>query len=233
MDTLSNRISEIATGHYVSQDVVKNLVVKEWAKVLDEFLEDGILGEDQENRLTKVADEFHLEPENLNLESNAHTRAQQAHVLRNIMNGIFPKIKIEGQMPVNLQKNEKIAWVFTAASYLEDKIRRSYVGSSKGISVRLAKGLYYRTGAFKGQPIERQERIHIDTGAVIITDKHLYFAGPNKSLRVPYKKIVSFLPFNDGIGFIRDAQTAKPQIFVTGYGWFAYNLVTNLAKLAE
>ena len=29
---------------------------------------------------------------------------------------------------------------------------------------------------------------------------------------------------------MRDAQTAKPQTFRAGAGWFAYNLVTNLAQ---
>ena len=29
---------------------------------------------------------------------------------------------------------------------------------------------------------------------------------------------------------MRDAQTAKPQTFRTGDGWFPYNLVTNLAQ---
>ena len=29
---------------------------------------------------------------------------------------------------------------------------------------------------------------------------------------------------------MRDAQTAKPQVFRTGDGWFAYHLVTNLAQ---
>ena len=30
---------------------------------------------------------------------------------------------------------------------------------------------------------------------------------------------------------MRDAQTAKPQTFVTGDGWFAYNLAVNLAQM--
>ena len=34
---------------------------------------------------------------------------------------------------------------------------------------------------------------------------------------------------DDGSGIMRDAQTAKPQAFRTGDGWFAYNLATNLA----
>lgn len=64
-----------------------------------------------------------------------------------------------------------------------------------------------------------------------VTTKHLYFAGDGKSFRVQYDKIVSFEPLNDGIGIQRDAATAKPQYFVTGDGWFIYNLVTNLAQM--
>ena len=30
---------------------------------------------------------------------------------------------------------------------------------------------------------------------------------------------------------MRDAQTAKPQAFKTGGGWFACNLATNLAQM--
>jgi hypothetical protein len=93
------------------------------------------------------------------------------------------------------------------------------------------KGVYYRVGAFKAQPIETTERTYIDSGWVAITNKHVYFAGSRKSVRIPYTKIVSFEPFSDGFGIMRDAASAKPQIFVTGDGWFSYNLVANAAQL--
>ena len=51
-----------------------------------------------------------------------------------------------------------------------------------------------------------------------------------RKFRVRYDRIVSFDPYDDGFGIMRDAQTAKPQTFRTG-GWFAYNLATNLAQL--
>ena len=60
-----------------------------------------------------------------------------------------------------------------------------------------------------------------------LTTKHLYFAGARKKFRVRYAKIVSFEPYSDGLGIMRDAQTAKPQTFRTGDGWFAYNLAAN------
>jgi hypothetical protein len=73
----------------------------------------------------------------------------------------------------------------------------------------------------------------VDNGVLGITNKHIYFAGPMKSFRIAYNKIVSVAPFSDGIGVVRDAATAKPQIFVTGDGWFTYNLATNLAQLFQ
>ncbi|MBE0069320.1 hypothetical protein F3K46_09925 [Thermoanaerobacterium thermosaccharolyticum] len=67
-------------------------------------------------------------------------------------------------------------------------------------------------------------------GILAVTTKHIYFYGPIRSFRAPYTKIVSFAPYSDGIGIQRDAASAKPQIFLTGDGWFLYNLVINLAR---
>ena len=39
-----------------------------------------------------------------------------------------------------------------------------------------------------------------------------------------YNRIVSFGPYQDGFGIMRDAQTAKPQTFRTGDDWFPCNL---------
>ena len=64
-----------------------------------------------------------------------------------------------------------------------------------------------------------------------LTSKHVYFHGRKKSLSIRYDKIVSFDQRRDGFGLMRDAQSAKPQLFRTGDGWFVYNLVTNLARL--
>jgi hypothetical protein len=32
---------------------------------------------------------------------------------------------------------------------------------------------------------------------------------------------------------MRDAATARPQTFVTGDGWFTYNLLMNLSEMAK
>lgn len=152
--------------------------------------------------------------------------------MRDVLNGILPqRWSTDGQLPINLQKGEQIVWAFPGSRYLEDKTRREFVGGSQGVSVRVMKGVYYRAGAFRGHSVEHTERVHIDTGFVAVTNKNIYFVGPRKSVRLPFTKIISFEPFSDGVGVMRDTATAKAQIFVTGDGWFTYNLVTNLARL--
>ena len=64
-----------------------------------------------------------------------------------------------------------------------------------------------------------------------LTTKPIYFAGRRKRFRVRYDRIVSFEPYDDGSGIMRDAQTAKPQTFRTGDGRSAYNLAVNLARI--
>jgi len=147
------------------------------------------------------------------------------------MNGVIPKRMGFDRSPrLNFQRNEQVVWTFEGIDYLEDRTRRQYVGASSGVSIRVMKGIYYHVGGFKGQAIDRTERVHLDTGLVAVTTKQIYFAGAERAFRVPYAKIVSFEPFTNGLGIIRDGVSAKPQIFVTHDGWFTYNLVSNLAR---
>lgn len=165
-------------------------------------------------------------------QNGAYSKIVKGAVLRDIFEGNIPeRVQIDGNLPFNLQKTEKIVWVFQDVDYYEEKTRTQYVGGSQGVSVRIAKGLYYRTGAFKGERVQTSETIHADTGLLGITNKHIYFSGSSKRFRIAFSKIVTFEPFSDGIGVQRDAQTAKPQSFTTGDGWFTYNLITNLAQM--
>jgi hypothetical protein len=232
LDALQSRLTEIAQDGYISENERQTLLVQGWTDAVNRYLEDGVLDESEETRLVEFKNRFSLAEADLDA-NGAFTRIVKAGVIRDVLNGVIPRrMKLDANLPINLQKDEEVVWVFPGCEYLEDKTRRQYVGGSQGVSVRIMKGLYYRVGGFAGQPVDRTERVHIDTGMVVVTNQHIYFAGPSKALRLPYAKIVSFQPFSDGIGIIRDASNAKPQIFVTGDGWFTYNLVTNLAHLS-
>lgn len=230
-ESLDKEVSRIEQASFVPSSERKAHLLNGWAKAIDHFLEDGILDKKEETRLAQFKEHFNLSQTELD-KNGSLTKITKAAVLRDVFDGIIPqRLSLDGRLPINFQKGEQLVWAFPQSNYLEDKTRRQYVGGSHGASIRVMKGVYYRVGAFKGHPVDTTVRVHVDTGWVAVTNKNLYFAGSVKSLRIPFAKIVSFEPFNDGIGVMRDAATAKPQIFVTGDGWFTYNLVTNLAQI--
>ena len=209
----------------------RQLLVRAWEEAVEGVIEDGVVSLDEEATLAQYISHFDLTQEELD-RNGAQTTLVQVSVIRDVTQGIVPQRQnIEGRVPFNLMKSETLVWVIDGVDYLETVVRRERQGSSHGLSIRVARGLYYRPSTFRSRPIEWEETVHADTGLLGLTTKHIYFAGSRKKFRVRYDRIVSFDPYDDGFGIMRDAQTAKPQTFRTGDGWFPYNLAVNLSQM--
>ncbi len=231
LQQLDDSIKQIASISFIDNSSLKSLVVLGWERAVDIAFDDGLLSAEEESSLSKMRDHFALSQQVLDI-NGSYSRIVKGAILREIMDGKVPeRIRHDGNLPFNFQKTEKLVWLFQDVKYYEEKTKTRYIGGSQGVSIRIAKGVYYRTAAFKGERVQTSQTIHADTGLMGVTSKHIYFAGPLKRFRIAYNKIVSFEPFSDGIGVQRDAQTARPQSFQTGDGWFVYNLITNLAQM--
>jgi len=197
---------------------------------IDRILGDGVIDPDEEKLVESLLGELNLTQQ---ASPDEWMLLIKALSLRDVLSGVVPqRLKLD-QVPVVLQKGEQIAWAFPGTDLLEQRVQRASRTISHGLSIRVARGLYYRPGIFDSTPVERAYTATIGNGMLLLTNKNLYFASSAKTLRIPYRKIVSFQPYSDGIGIHRDAVTAKPQMFVTGDGWFTYNMATNLAQLAN
>ncbi len=231
LGALERTITRVATDSHIDTEALQTLVVAGWEQAVVQAFEDGIVTEEEEVALRRLKQHFALQEQALD-RKGAYTKLVKGAVIRELLMGSLPnRQQIDDVLPFNLQKAEQLVWVFQEVDYYEEKMRTRYVGGSQGLSLRVAKGLYYRTGAFNAERVQSSETIHADTGLLGVTNKHVYFAGRAKRFRIAYSKIVTFEPFADGIGVQRDAQTARPQTFVTGDGWFTYNLITNLARV--
>ena len=208
----------------------RDVLAQAWEAAVEGSLEDGPLTLEEENALVRYLHHFDLSQEDVDANGAYHNMVKSI-VIREAAEGIIPnRLGDATNLPFNLMKSEQLVWVINDVDYYEIKTMRERRGTSHGLSVRVAKGLYYRPGTFRSRAVEWDETVHADSGVLGVTSKHIYFHGPKKRFRVRYDKIVSFEPYNDGIEIMRDAQTAKPQVFRTGDGWFIYNLVTNLAQ---
>lgn len=229
---LRSSVEHVARKTLVPGDELRGITIDSWCQAVETAFDDGILTVDEETALLEIQKQFDFGKDELD-KNGTFTRIVKGGILRDVLEGKLPeRVTVQGSMPFNFLKNERLVWLFQGVRYLEQRVRRHYEGGSTGVSFRVAKGVYLRTSAFRGHPVETAETVHADTGLLAFTDKHIYFSGPAKSFRVPYKKIVSFEPFSDGIGIQRDAASAKPQTFVTGDGWFSYNLAANLSRMS-
>ena len=231
LNSIDTEIKGISQESFLDEPEVKLLLVEAWENSVKQALEDNVLTKQEEEALGSFRDRFALSQDELD-RKGAFSKLVKGAVVRELLEGNLPqRVKVEGTLPFNFQKSESLVWVFQNVEYYEQRTRRQYVGGYSGVSVRVAKGVYYRVGGFRGNPIVTQDSVHVDTGTLAITNKHIYFAGNGKAFKIAYDKIVSFTPYSDGIGVQRDALTARPQSFVTGDGWFTYNLLSNLAKM--
>lgn len=130
-------------------------------------------------------------------------------------------------LPIIMQHDEKLLWAFAGSNYFQPSTKTTYVGHSSGASFRISRGLYYRMGAFKGEPITTTEMKLIASGVTFYTTKNIFFSSPIKSFKIPYNKIISLFPYQNGISIQKDGTSAKPFILDNVDGPFLQNIIAN------
>lgn len=233
LEGLGQDLDAVATAHLLPREHVRLALVCAYEAVVEQYLEDGLLTKDEESRLAEFQSRFDLSQSELD-RAGAFMRVAKAAVLRDLMQGVIrDRLVVSGRLPFNLQKSERLVWVFPVVRYYLERTKTHIEGGSSGINVRIAKGVHYRVGAFKGNPVQTTSMSLEDIGMLGATTKGVVFAGERKAFRVAHNKIASLVQYSDGIGVLKDSQTARPIVFVTGDGWFSYNLLATLAQMAS
>ena len=224
---IEGEIEATAREFGVATGDVGAILLRSVEAAVDRVLDDELLTADEEHAIVAVAKHFGIAQVDLD-RHGAWTRMVKAAILRDLTEGVVAQRVKFDRLPFRLQKSETMIWVFHDVDYSTVRTRREFRGRSAGVSVRVAKGVYFRTGGFKGHPVEVEETVHVDTGMLGVTTRHIYFAGASQSFRVRLDRIVTVEPYSDGVGIMRETARAKPETFVLGDGWFAYNLLQNI-----
>lgn len=162
------------------------------------YLNDGIIDEAEKWTVARFI-QFSGLPQSVLNRNHAIEKILQAEIIQDILNGKKPqpKITVVGSFPFMLAKNETFLWLFREITFYEQKVHREYRGRSRGLSFRICKGVYYRIGSFKGTPIDSTYIQRIGTGNVCLTDRHFYFSCPEKSLKIPYNRVLNIETYSN------------------------------------
>ena len=228
-DTLIQNLQLIADSSRIPRHHIGEALFEGWDAAVDALLEKHLPTEEEERLLSAYLTRFELKGDRT---LPGALRIVKSAALREVLAGRLPKPRNFGVLPFNFRSKETLIWAFPMTAYYERRTKYIRTGVSHGVSKRIMNGLYYSPRVFRSETTELNETKLVDNGTVAITDQNMYFSGDEKSLRIPYARIVSFNAHSEGISIVRDTATARPQIFVTGDGWFCYNLVTNLAARA-
>ncbi len=221
-------IKRIISDSYIDNASLQKEYLTLFDNAVDKYLDDGIIDSNEERTLARFIQYSGLSQSVLNSNKSLE-KMLQSKVLQDILAGNVPapRIQISGDFPFMLGKTEHLVWLSRNIILHQQKIKKEFVGRSNGMSFRIMKGVYYRTGGFKGHPVETTVMQKIGTGSVCFTDKNIYFASPEKSLKIPYNKILSVDSYSNGVGIQKDGANDKP-IFLEGVSsWFAYNVIAN------
>lgn len=173
------------------------------------FIKDGIITDSEQRLLDDFTNSLGINLNNLSAQYHSPDidQIEQSKILRELQQGRLPQRNIPA--PIILGKDEKVLWCYPNVTMYQEKVQKEYVGRTSGWSYRVAKGLTYRTGGFKGHPVEHSFMNKEGVGNLYVTNKHIVFQSSTKSLKVAYNKMIGINPYSDGMELQRDGANAK------------------------
>lgn len=202
-------------------------------KVLDKaaskFLAKGLPTDAEQQEIEAFAHYLALPINNLpaNYQGSSLEKLAQCTVLKQLQRGQMPS-PMPISAPIMLSVGESVIWAHQNVKIYQEKIEKEWVGRSSGWSYRVMKGVYYRTGGSKGHAVEHSMMEHQGTGTLIFTNKNLFFYSDTKSIKLSYKKIISIVPYSDGVEIQKDGSNAKRLTFQGFDSWFFMNLLNTI-----
>lgn len=208
----------------------KNLV-QAFKKMIENRLGDGNVDENEASRIISYFNDWGLTTNRM-MKEMEYVQLSQLVVINCVLAGRIPP----GMLPpsnvyINYEADEHIVLTLENAIYYELVEIKTRVGHSGGYSIRVAKGVYLRSGSFFSTPITSQQLQKKGEGALCVTTKNIYFCSNTKTVKIPFGKVVSYTPYSDGIGIHLSDSRRRPIAIGKIDGWFVYNVITNINTL--
>ncbi len=232
-DRFHTLVQEIAATSFIHDDELRTLAASGLSSMTETALDDGMLTQEEETRIATLAARFGVTSEDKVFHPAAR-RLKKVAILRDLDQGRAPNgATVTGTIGINLAKGESIIWLFDNVTAYKMRTKTSFQGRSQGMSFRIARGVYYRTGSFRGEPVKTQYMSEEGKGHLVLTTKAVMFSSPLRSLKLQAKKIIAIDPFSDGIALTRDGANPQPIIFKLDDPWFAANAIARLNQIED
>jgi len=169
-DDLGKRVRDIALAGDLAGMDYQHEVERGLANALSIAMADRILTNQELQRISNIMTAFKLEGSSLPPQSLDDFL--KLLTLKDLSEGVLKsRLTISGDLPINLKHDECVMWIFENVTRMEPKTIRKYKGRSRGVSVRIVKGVTYRYGASEGEPVDETTLIQRGVGRLYITNQ--------------------------------------------------------------
>lgn len=215
----------------LSQQKITESYINVLNKAVDKFMSDGVLTDNEQNQIVSYTSSLGIDINCLpaQFRSEALARIAQAMVLKDLQRGILPQKPLT--VPVMLSRGEVPLWIYDNVTLYQEKFTREFRGGNRGMSFRLMKGVTYRTGSFKGKPIERSSMERIGVGELVVTNKNFFFHCPTSSIKIPFSKLIGVTPYSDGLEVHKEEAKPKRTVFQGFDAWFIMNVLNQVNNI--
>lgn len=186
-------------------DDIKGMRVDTYTAALSAVEKDQQVTKEEEQELGEIQKYLGIADDEIQADKKELARLR---LLYEIQQGNIPTATVTNLV---MQKDEKAYWSEPAILAEEKVISRGFVGGSRGVSLRVMKGVSYRIGSYRGHAVSQTGVVAVSNGALIITSKRLIFQGDNKSFAEPLNKILDIQLFSNGIHFSENNRP-KPRL---------------------
>mgnify|MGYP006988964306 FL=1 len=145
-------IHQVTTALPISNNALQEAYLYMLDKAATNYLKDGLLSPQEEQRVSTYTSTFGIPTNNLpaTYQNGNIAKMSQASILSNLQRGVLPPQNTFA--PIMLSKGETILWQYSDVRLFEEKVQREYRSNRSGLSIKIAKGVYYRPSTGRMKP---------------------------------------------------------------------------------
>lgn len=113
-----------------------------------------------------------------------------------------------GASVMNLKKGEIVHFACPAILKEVRMVSLGYSGGSRGVSLRLMKGVSYRVGSHRGQMMKEEQLVEVSKGYLVLTNKRILlnpYQG-KKAVNIPLNKVLTYNCYNNGLEIYKEGR---------------------------
>ncbi len=160
---------------------------------MNNVISDAQLTPDEDRELQAIAKNLHAE---LKFDDATRSDLDKYRLYWQVENDEMPELQVD----INIPRSEKCYYVSKDAQWFEQVSEMpAKVNSNSALSLKIAKGLYWRGSAADNKKLEAAQWHSIDVGTIYITNKRILFKGDKGDKIVLLNRIIDFSVFSNGI----------------------------------